>query len=156
MPVEVARTVRRALMGVVADGTARRLSGAYTAADGSQLPVGGKTGTGDNRFDRFGRGGGIISSRVVDRTATFVFVIDNRFFGSLTAFTHEPYAARYSYTSAMAVQLLKSIGPQLAPLIDQGRTNTNTAESGASDADARSTSPSVSTATWVSTASAQR
>src|SRR5207302_10915537 len=40
MPVEVAQTVRRALVGVVANGTARRLSGAYTAPDGSPLPVG--------------------------------------------------------------------------------------------------------------------
>jgi hypothetical protein len=35
----------------------------------------------------------------------------------LTAFTHEPYAARYTYTSAMAVQLLDTLGPTLAPIL---------------------------------------
>ena len=55
---------------------------------------------------------------------TFVFVVDNRFFGTLTAYAHEPYAARYSYTSAMAVQLLKSLGPTLAPLFGPARVRT--------------------------------
>src|SRR5271167_1132487 len=52
----VAERVRRALLGVVAEGTAERLGGTYHAPNGSVLPVGGKTGTGDNRFDRFGAG----------------------------------------------------------------------------------------------------
>ncbi len=121
MPVEVARTVRRALMGVVADGTARRLNGAYTASNGSLLAVGGKTGTGDNRFDRFGRGGGMISSRVVDRTATFVFFLGDRFFGTVTAYVPGHDAARFSFTSALAVQLLKVLEPELKPLIDAPR-----------------------------------
>ena len=118
MPVEVARTVRRALLGVVSEGTARRVSGAYTAADGSPLAVGGKTGTGDNRFDRFGRGGELISSKVVDRTATFVFFLGNRFFGTVTAYVPGPDAARFHFTSALAVQLLKVLEPELRPLID--------------------------------------
>jgi membrane peptidoglycan carboxypeptidase len=118
IPVEVAQTVRRALMGVVANGTARRLNGAYTAPDGSPLAVGGKTGTGDNRFDRFARGGGLISSRVVDRTATFVFFLGDRFFGTVTAYVPGPEAARFHFTSALAVQLLKVIEPELKPLID--------------------------------------
>lgn len=117
MPVEVARTIRQALMGVVANGTARRLNGAYTATDGSLLPVGGKTGTGDNRFDRFGRGGGIISSRVVDRTATFVFFLGDRFFGTVTAYVPGSYATHFHFTSALAVQLLKVLEPELKPLI---------------------------------------
>ena len=117
MPVEVARTVRRALLGVVANGTARRVSGAYTAADGSPLAVGGKTGTGDNRFDRFGRGGGIISSRVVDRTATFVFFLGDRFFGTVTAYVPGTDAGRFDFTSALAVQLLKVLEPELKPLL---------------------------------------
>jgi len=53
----------------------------------------------------------------VNRTATFVFVVGDRFYGTLTAYAHEPYAARYDYTSAMAVQLLKSLGPSLAPVL---------------------------------------
>ncbi len=117
MPVEVAQTVRRALMGVVANGTARRLNGAYVAANGTPLAVGGKTGTGDNRFDRFAKGGGIISSRVVDRTATFVFFLGDRFFGTVTAYVPGQDAARFHFTSALAVQLLKGLEPELRPLI---------------------------------------
>jgi membrane peptidoglycan carboxypeptidase len=118
MAPEVAQTIRRALMGVVSDGTARRLTGAYKASDGSLLPVGGKTGTGDNRYDRFARGGGIISSRVVDRTATFVFFLGDRFYGSATAYIPGPAAANYHFTSALAVQLVKILEPELKPLID--------------------------------------
>ena len=55
-------------MGVVQEGTATRLRGAYRSPDGRLLAVGGKTGTGDNRLDRFGRAGRLISQRVVDRT----------------------------------------------------------------------------------------
>ncbi len=118
MAPEVAQTLRRALMGVVSGGTARRLTGTYKASDGSLLLVGGKTGTGDNRYDRFARGGGIISSRVVDRTATFVFFLGDRFYGSATAYIPGPAAANYHFTSALAVQLVKILEPELKPLID--------------------------------------
>ena len=101
----------------VADGTATRLRGAYHAPDGSLLPVGGKTGTGDNRFDRFGAGGRLISQRVVDRTATFVFFLGDRFFGTITAYVPGAIAGNYHFTSAIAVQLLKAIEPQLDPLL---------------------------------------
>jgi membrane peptidoglycan carboxypeptidase len=114
---EVAQTVRRALLGVVSEGTATRLRDIYHAADGSLLPVGGKTGTGDNRFDRFGAGGNLISQRVVDRTATFVFFLGDRFFGTITAYVPGAIAGNYHFTSAIAVQLLKAIEPQLAPLL---------------------------------------
>ena len=40
---EVARALRGALLDVVANGTARRVNGTY------DLPVGGKTGTGDHQ-----------------------------------------------------------------------------------------------------------
>lgn len=66
-------------------GTARRLHGAYTDAAGEPLPVGAKTGTGDHRYDEFGPGGRLISSRVVNRTGTIVFYIGDRFFGTVTA-----------------------------------------------------------------------
>jgi membrane peptidoglycan carboxypeptidase len=118
MAPEVARTIRRALMGVVAEGTARRLSGTYAEANGGMLPVGGKTGTGDNRYDHFARGGGIISSRVVDRTATFVFFLGDRFYGTATAYVPGPAAAQFHFTSALAVQLVKILEPELKPLIE--------------------------------------
>jgi membrane peptidoglycan carboxypeptidase len=120
---EVARTVRRALQGVVAEGTATRLRGTYCAADGSLLPVGGKTGTGDNRFDRFGAGGSLVTQRVVDRTATFVFFLGDRFFGTITAYVPGAIAGNYHFTSAIAVQLLKAIEPQLEPLLRSPATD---------------------------------
>jgi membrane peptidoglycan carboxypeptidase len=117
MAPEVARTLRTVLTGVVADGTASRLRGAYVGADGAPLAVGGKTGTGDNRFDRFSAGGGILSSRAVDRTATFVFFLGDRFFGTVTAYVPGPDAAQFHFSSALAVQLLKVLQPELQPLI---------------------------------------
>ena len=114
---EVARAARQALMGVVVEGTAARLQGAYRSPDGSLLAVGGKTGTGDNRPDRFGRGGRLISQRVVDRTATFVFFLGDRFFGTITAYVPGAIAGSYHFTSALAVQLLKALEPQLDPLL---------------------------------------
>jgi hypothetical protein len=118
MAPEVAATVRRALAGVVAGGTATRLRGAYATADGAPLPVGGKTGTGDNRFDTFGPGHALIESRVVDRTATFVFFLGDRFYGTVTAYVSGDDADRYKFTSALAVSLLKALSPQLKPLLD--------------------------------------
>ena len=118
MAPEVAQTLRRTLLGVVADGTGSRLRGAYTTADGQPLPIGGKTGTGDNRFDRFAAGGGITSSRAVDRTATFVFYLGDHFFGTVTAYAPGPAAARFTFTSALAVQLLRVLEPELKPLLD--------------------------------------
>jgi hypothetical protein len=102
---------------VVQEGTARRLVGTYKAPDGSALEVGGKTGTGDNRYNHFAAGGGITSSRVVDRTATFVFFLGDRFFGTVTAYVPGQDAARFHFTSALAVQLLKGLEPELRPLI---------------------------------------
>jgi len=41
----------------------------------------------------------------------------DRFYGTLTAWVHEPYAAHYEFTSALSVQLLKSLAPVLQPLL---------------------------------------
>jgi hypothetical protein len=117
MPAEVAQTLQRALTGVVTDGTARRINNVFTGADGRALVVGGKTGTGDNRFDRFSSSGALISSKAVNRTATFVFSIGDRFFGTVTAYVDGEAADRFDFTSAMAVQLLKVLEPELRPLI---------------------------------------
>ena len=81
MAPEVAETLRQALIGVVKSGTARGLQGAYLDTDNQMMKLGGKTGTGDNRFDTFARGGALVSSRPVDRTAVFVFFLGDRFYG---------------------------------------------------------------------------
>jgi membrane peptidoglycan carboxypeptidase len=118
MSSDVANVLRRTMTTVVNEGTAARLHGTYTDAQGTPLVVGGKTGTGDNRFDHFAAGGGITSSRVVDRTATFVFYLGDRFYGTVTAYVPGAAAARYHFTSGLAVQLLKSLQPELKPLLD--------------------------------------
>ncbi len=117
MPAEVAQTLQRALTAVVTDGTARRINGVFAGADGRPLSVGGKTGTGDNRFERHSSSGALISSKAVNRTATFVFYIGDRFFGTVTAYVDGEEADKYDFTSAVAVQLLKVLEPELRPLI---------------------------------------
>ncbi|MES2356097.1 MAG: transglycosylase domain-containing protein [Pseudomonadota bacterium] len=120
LPEEVADAVRNAVLGVVEDGTAKRISGAFTKADGTKIEIGGKTGTGDHRFDVYAAGGRLVSSRVVSRSATFVFLIGDRYYGTMTAYAQEPYAAKFKFTSALSVQLLKTLAPTLMPLIDGG------------------------------------
>jgi membrane peptidoglycan carboxypeptidase len=113
----VVATVRQALLGVVHNGTASAVSGAYQAPDGRLLLVGGKTGSGDNRYHIYGPGGVPLGERVVDRTATFVFFIGNRFYGTVTAYVPGPPAGNFTFDSAMSVQLLKALKPQLDPLL---------------------------------------
>jgi membrane peptidoglycan carboxypeptidase len=114
---EVAAAARGALLGVVESGTARRLKGALLDAAGQPLAVAGKTGTGDHRAQRFGAGGQLLSERVVERSATFAFMLGDRFHGTVVAYVEGPDAARYRFTSALPVQLLKAIGPRLMPLL---------------------------------------
>jgi membrane peptidoglycan carboxypeptidase len=118
MSEEVAATLLRALAGVVDEGTAIRVRGVFVGTDGKPLPIGGKTGTGDNRFDSFGPGHRLIKSRPVDRTATFVFFLGDRLYGTVTAYVAGPEAGDYHFTSALAVSLLKALEPELHPLLD--------------------------------------
>ncbi|MBU4114930.1 MAG: transglycosylase domain-containing protein [Gammaproteobacteria bacterium] len=123
LPKEVAQAALGALRDVVDQGTARRVKGAFTRRDGSVLAVGGKTGTGDHRFDVYGARGQLLESRVAGRSATFVFNICERFFGSITAYVQGPQAANYDFTSALPVQLLKVLSPSLMPLIESAVGN---------------------------------
>jgi membrane peptidoglycan carboxypeptidase len=122
LPAEVADTARDALAGVVDGRTASRLKRSFVNEDGTPVQVGGKTGTGDHHFDVYGKGGQVISSRVVSRTGTLVFYIGDRYFGTMMAYVREPYAANYKFTSAMPSQLLKALAPTLLPLLNEGRT----------------------------------
>ena len=121
---EIAATVKGMLRDVVTGGTARRLAQGITFPDGRTLQVYGKTGTGDQRFNVFAKGARLIESRKVNRSATFVFSFGDRFYGTLTAWVHEPYAAHYEFTSALSVQLLKSMAPALQPLLDAAPAKT--------------------------------
>lgn len=118
---EVAQTLRAALIDVVQNGTARRLKDQIKLPDGTALEVGGKTGTGDHQFKQFGPGGVVISSRVISRTATFVFFIGDRFFGTVTAHVRGPEAANYEFTSALAAEVLKASAPSLKELLASPR-----------------------------------
>jgi membrane peptidoglycan carboxypeptidase len=121
LPSSLVAVVKQELIGVVKGGTARRISGAIALPDGTPVEVGGKTGTGDNRFERFAKGGAMIDSRVINRTAAFVFMIGDRFFGTVTAFVPGPKAAAYGFTSALPVQVLRNLAPTLMPLIAGSR-----------------------------------
>lgn len=118
---EICRTVKTALLDIVEHGTAVRGYKAFPLADGSYIPLGGKTGTGDQRFETVGKGGQVLESRVVNRTATFVFFLGPRFFGTLTCHVHGEVAKEYGFTSSLPVQLLKMMRPSLMPLILEPR-----------------------------------
>lgn len=118
MPAEVARTVRRALAQVVESGTAVRLAGTLKDAAGQAITIGGKTGTGDHRFERYGRGGQLLESRVVNRTATFAFYLGERHFGTLTVLVPGEEAGQFGFTSSLTAQILKVLLPRLQPHLD--------------------------------------
>jgi membrane peptidoglycan carboxypeptidase len=123
MASEVAAALRNALAEVVNNGTARRLQGSFKLADGQVLRVGGKTGTGDNRIETVGAGGRVLSSRAMNRTATFVFYLGPRHYGTLTAFVPGRAAENFHFTSALPVQVLKGMAPILMPYLQPGHNS---------------------------------
>lgn len=120
MPSQVAIALRGALSQVVDAGTAKRVSGSFKLADGTPLAMGGKTGTGDNRIEAIGSGGRILSSKSINRTATFVFYIGEHHFGTLTAYVPGASAQAFKFTSALPVQVLKGMAPILTPYLQPG------------------------------------
>ncbi len=114
---EISQVVRQALLNVVQDGTARRLRGAFPLGDGTTLPIGGKTGTGDHRLEVYSASGQVLESRVMNRTATFAFYLGSRFFGVMTVFVPGEAAGDYHFTSAIAVQIVKDMEPALRGLV---------------------------------------
>lgn len=117
LPLAVARALRGVLAQVVEAGTARRIAGTFAQADGTPLQMGGKTGTGDNRIETVGRYGQVLTSKAMNRTATFVFYLGERHFGTLTAFVEGSKADNFRFTSALPVQVLKGMAPLLVPYL---------------------------------------
>lgn len=115
---EVARALRGAMRNVVESGTARRVFHSYARSDGKFFTIGGKTGTGDHRHETYGPGGQVISSRVVNRTATFAFYIGDRFFGVVSAHVPGAEAAKFDFTSSLAAELLKIVRDSIIPLLE--------------------------------------
>ncbi len=128
MKREVAAVLKAAVVDVVEAGTARRVKGSFRLGDKTELTVGGKTGTGDNRVEVFGAGGRLIKSRAVSRTATFVFFIGERYFGVITAYVPGETAQNYNFTSALPVQILKNLAPELNPFLDPAKTRSCSTE----------------------------
>jgi membrane peptidoglycan carboxypeptidase len=117
---EVAAAVRGAMIDVVENGTARRARGALVASGGTRLTMGGKTGTGDNRYRVFSRSGALVESRVVNRTSTLVFFAGDRYFGVVVAYVPGESAGSYNFTSALPAQVLKVLGPRLEGFVAPG------------------------------------
>ncbi len=115
LPRAAARAILPVLAQVVQSGTAVRLAGALKIKD-KPLVIGGKTGSGDNRFEEVGRQGERIASRPVDRTAVFVFYIEDRYFGVITAFVPGKEAGDYVFTSSLPVAILKLLAPNIEDL----------------------------------------
>ncbi|MDE1151606.1 MAG: transglycosylase domain-containing protein [Micavibrio sp.] len=119
LPAELTTLVRREMQGVVEDGTAHRAFNAVKLSNGQILPVGGKTGTGDNRLQTFTAGGALKSSDAKSRTATFVYAIDDKFYGCVTAYVMGSTAGQYKFTSALAAQVFKTVIPDVQPILDR-------------------------------------
>lgn len=115
---EVAAALRNALQQVVSLGTGRRLNQAYAS---SNLIIGGKTGTGDNRLVQLNAKGQHVSSKALNRTATFTFYLGLQHFGVLTAYVPDSDAEQFSFTSALPLQVMNSMAPLLQPYL----TNAN-------------------------------
>lgn len=137
LPAELTELVRREMQGVVEEGTGRRIKGTVKLSDGRVLPIGGKTGTGDNRMQTYAKGGAVTSSDAKNRTGTFVYAIDDRFYGCITAYVDGPEAAKYKFTSGLAVQVLKNLLPAIQPVLDKsyGITPEMTAANKAAEAE---------------------
>ncbi len=119
MRSEIASLLREALVGVVESGTAVRVRGAFERSDGSVIPVGGKTGTGDNQYEVYSLGPSSKPTWIQNRTATFVFAIGDRFFGTVTVFVSGPKSKEMGFTSSLPVQILKVLAPSLMPMIER-------------------------------------
>jgi membrane peptidoglycan carboxypeptidase len=113
----VAAVLRRAMVGVVDGGTARRAAGSLAAADGRPLVIGGKTGTGDHVYRVFSAGGEVVDERAVSRAATFVYFIGDRYFGVITTYVTGLESQSYSFTSSLPVQLFRALSPIIEEVV---------------------------------------
>ena len=64
-------------------------------------------------MESYGRYGRVLSSKAVNRTATFVFYIGDRYYGVLTAFVSGREAQNYEFTSALPVAVLRLLSPAI-------------------------------------------
>lgn len=119
LSADVAAIVREEFLRVVKSGTARRACCGFIHANGSVVPIGGKTGTGDNQIKSYDQNGRLLDSEVLNRTAVFSFIIGDRFFGTVFVFVPGKPAEGYEFTSSLPVQIFKDLEPTLKPLLDR-------------------------------------
>jgi len=127
---EVCAAVREVLVATVEQGTAVRARGALKHADGTLAVVGGKTGTGDNRIKIVARDARVLDERPVSRSATFVFLIDDRFFGVVTALVTGPEAGHHTFTSSLPVQLFADLLGEVLPALEESGAPAEVAQAG--------------------------
>ena len=113
---EIAAVVRGVLTQVVDVGTARVLRQTLARPGGGPHVMGGKTGTGDHRYFVYAKNGAVVESRVVSRAATFVFMLDERYFGTVTAYVPGAEAGRFHFTSGLPVRIVGLLMPTLDAL----------------------------------------
>ncbi len=114
LAAETASTLRDALLSVVDSGTARRIN----RNPSREWAIGGKTGTGDHKRYTFGPRGEKLTSVAISRSATFVFFIEDRFFGTMTAFVEGENTDEFTFTSSLPVTVVGHMLPLLDPLIE--------------------------------------
>lgn len=118
MPAEVAAVLKNEMGGVVEFGTARKAFQSVVLEDGKMLRVAGKTGTGDNRLESFDEGGHMIKSKVMSRTAAFVFLVGDKYFGTIIAYVPGQQAESFKFTSALPVQIFRHLVPAIKRVIE--------------------------------------
>ena len=121
MAEEVAAVLKKEMGGVVEFGTARKAFDSVVLADGTKLRVAGKTGTGDNRLESFDEGGRMIKSKVMSRTAAFVFLIGDKYFGTVIAYVPGQQAESYKFTSALPVQIFRHLTTSMKTVLEPRR-----------------------------------
>ncbi len=129
MPAEVARTLKTLMQDAVENGTAVRARGAVQARNGTRVAIGGKTGSGDNRYETFAADGTLLTSRAISRTASFVFFIGDRHYGVITAHVAGESAGDYTFTSSLALQAFKVLAPSIQPLLDRDQRHAGVSNS---------------------------
>jgi cell division protein FtsI/penicillin-binding protein 2 len=121
MAAEVAAVLKNEMGGVVEFGTARKAFQSVVLEDGKILRVAGKTGTGDNRLDSFDEGGRLLKSKVMSRTAAFVFLIGDKYFGTVIAYVPGQQAESFKFTSALPVQIFRHLTASMKPVLEPRR-----------------------------------
>ena len=115
---EIADVIKNALFDVVKNGSASRAQRSFIMFDNQEMPVGGKTGTGDHQYKTFNHLGELTSSRAMNRSATFSFIIGDRFFGNITAYVPGTDAGEFAFTSSFPVAIFKQLAKYLKPLVE--------------------------------------